>query len=116
MVPTCKTTTKIFKNDLRSDVDAFLPADVGISETSASKILFNFGMDSMDKLAKSAVKSSIESLAMASVVKSPEEVEVEEERGETTQELHENDMWNEKQVNFIIMSMYRVVFLTGPPP
>ena len=62
----------------RSDVDAFLPADVGISETKASKILFNFGMDSMDKLAKSAVKSSIESLAMASVVKSPEEVEVEE--------------------------------------
>ena len=63
---------------LRSDVDAFLPADVGISETNASKILFNFGMDSMDKFAKSAVKSSMESLAMASVVKSPEEVEVED--------------------------------------
>ena len=62
----------------RSDVDAFLPADVGISETNASKILFNFGMDSMDKFAKSAVKSSMESLAMASVVKSPEEVEVED--------------------------------------
>ena len=70
---------------LRSDVDAFLPADVGISETNASKILFNFGMDSMDKLAKSAVKSSIESLAMASVVKSPAEVDkVEVEELEVT--------------------------------
>ena len=69
----------------RSDVDAFLPADVGISETNASKILFNFGMDSMDKFAKSAVKSSIESLAMASVVKSPAEVDkVEVEELEVT--------------------------------
>ena len=69
----------------RSDVDAFLPADVGISETNASKILFNFGMDSMDKLAKSAVKSSMESLAMASVVKSPAEVDkVEVEELEVT--------------------------------
>ena len=41
------------------------------------------------------------------------EVEVEEERGAQVMELHENDMWNEKQVNF--MSMYRVFFLTGPP-